>query len=1679
MATKYEQYMAGEITEDEFLSGSTTTTDDLDRPDFFEVFQQSLDQLQATGYAGVRVLGETFGNEALQRIGTEGVIRNEQSAARYGRPMTIEDIEGPGDVADWLFTNAIPQVIPSIAASLPLAIVGGFAGGALLPAALGTAATRTAIGGGLGAFLPSAFLGAGEVDREMKSRLDDGFQDPLAALGGGAIIGALDTAALAFGLKGVIPQLAKKIGVGDKFGLQAFNDTVNSLVERGVTPNVAGRAVAQGLAAAVAEGSTEATQEFLTDRIAEANTGVSSDEQELASTLMNSFALGAVGGSPIGLVAGGLRARSLKENVEAQRQYNQKVEEVEAEVEQFARDEELENLSEQDLRAFANREFPNQKDWSNLSKEELITELKNSRKSAAMTEYARDLIEQQIGTEQSRTALERKEYKDIINELDGAEIIQQAEKLFGKTYTAKTGGVKQAAQDLAQERVRNQYISNGQSKLLMAPGSFSRYIKMLETEKPDDFILRLAEDLFPNKYDSTSAPAALQKNRAALIKEIAEKKYNIEQNQEQLTLNEKNTPILIEVGPLGNQQGAASEQINTRNPEKSLVQEFVVAINEENFTFVKEKIESDAGDVVGFQYVDKSSGKSYEQIQNEQGGRPVPDFIAGEVEAEGNPTVFKSYSVFRGDMPMQQNGVLGSLKNIWKYLFFADNGLGQTVFELDRQRIGRQRGLNKIAQQAAEAYERAADTAVLEGSVKDRAEIDQLVSDFLTKAYEPKPLNEEQRIAKRGEIADLQEKSAGTIDEIKKGQFAKAIESLERELEEGARIDAVTLEDLPENVRNVAAQMRTTIDSLSTRILDEFPATVLDEKTKVDRGGKKITELKKNIIEAQLGAYLTRSYKLFDPSYGWNPSSFFGKLNKEQQKAFNVAVEYQMKDKSMSREQATTSVNSIIKNSLAAETIDPSLIQTITGRQVNEGKISPLTQFLKQREKLPEELRGLFGEITNPSQLVATTVNRLTSYVENFNFYQKLLDEDSKPGKKIFATSPTEELDTEVPLQNSPIDGLFTTKELAKALALNKEDKSSLLKFYDSFFLIPKAIVQSFKTVYSITAQTRNAITASMFYLGNGHLNTSDFSEAMRTIYYELSGTGFDSSGQKLSPRIHREKIYKLMQDLGIVNTSVRLQDVIAVFNEAGSGGYRTLNDFQAFLNSKHIPVVNKFVKGVTKIAKKPADIYQASDDFFKIASFFSEKRKLAKAYDNSEASMQSLENFAKSLGNLKVENLSHEDMLNHIAAYKVRHTIPNYDYVGNFVKGLRRTPLGNFVAFPTEIIRTSFNMFWLAGKEISSGNEQQMIQGYRRLLSGGTMALGLPLMAFAYGKAESGIDDEDLEAARRILPEYAKNNFIIPVSKRSAEEGGGFNFIDGSHLFVYDTVARIPFTVFNAIREGEDIGRGTPSSVAAGMFDAITDLTSAYLTPSIAPQVTLDLYNNRKESGGAIRIEGDTWGNQAKDMFNYAFEKAQPGFIQQLGRVMQGGEMGEFAFDKYGNRQEFDDAILGLMGLKVSKVNPTQSLPFLISDFKKADANSKRLFTRITYQSGAVSAQDILNAYSNSQRASYTAQQNFYKDYLALQRLGVNKRELRKQIKQRIGDRKIRANIMRGVFTPYKPPKSARRNFELATKRMLNAGALVSPDRYYPNREIIDLLNFYRRNRLNLSLEFFTPDDI
>jgi len=89
-------------------------------------------------------------------------------------------------------------------------------------------------------------------------------------------------------------------------------------------------------------------------------------------------------------------------------------------------------------------------------------------------------------------------------------------------------------------------------------------------------------------------------------------------------------------------------------------------------------------------------------------------------------------------------------------------------------------------------------------------------------------------------------------------------------------------------------------------------------------------------------------------------------------------------------------------------------------------------------------------------------------------------------------------------------------------------------------------------------------------------------------------------------------------------------------------------------------------------------------------------------------------------------------------AANIVRNTVPNYSYVGDFVKAMRRTPLGNFMSFPAEIIRTSGNILHLGLKE--ARNPLFKAQGLKRLASFGSTVAAAPAVAGAMLKGMYGI---------------------------------------------------------------------------------------------------------------------------------------------------------------------------------------------------------------------------------------------------------------------------------------------------------------------------------------------------
>ena len=86
---------------------------------------------------------------------------------------------------------------------------------------------------------------------------------------------------------------------------------------------------------------------------------------------------------------------------------------------------------------------------------------------------------------------------------------------------------------------------------------------------------------------------------------------------------------------------------------------------------------------------------------------------------------------------------------------------------------------------------------------------------------------------------------------------------------------------------------------------------------------------------------------------------------------------------------------------------------------------------------------------------------------------------------------------------------------------------------------------------------------------------------------------------------------------------------------------------------------------------------YVAEDDTWKITNYVVELDRLKQA-----AVKQGIETTPEVIQGLKRE-----------AANIVKNTVPNYAYVGSVVKTARILPIGNFMSFPSEIIRTTTNI--------------------------------------------------------------------------------------------------------------------------------------------------------------------------------------------------------------------------------------------------------------------------------------------------------------------------------------------------------------------------------------------------
>jgi len=621
----------------------------------------------------------------------------------------------------------------------------------------------------------------------------------------------------------------------------------------------------------------------------------------------------------------------------------------------------------------------------------------------------------------------------------------------------------------------------------------------------------------------------------------------------------------------------------------------------------------------------------------------------------------------------------------------------------------------------------------------------------------------------------------------------------------------------------------------------------------------------------------------------------------------------------------------------------------------------------------------------------------------------------------------------------NPIAGKWALKDYAESFMKTQDSSKTLPRqLYNNLILYPKGLSQMAKTILAPFTHARNFLSATAFAAANGIIpygNTADVKAAWNAL--QVLGPGTRKSNE----------FYEELLELGVVNSQVQLGDLRKLLEDV---------DFGSSLNKMNSDWgLNKLLNKLSKAKKFAQDAYTAEDDFWKIFTYLGEKSRIQNAYRN--AGLQLGQEFIDPNG---VKQIFNDQYLKQQAANLVKNNVPNYAFVSDAIKNLRQLPIGNFVAFPAEIIRTSANIIETALKEINyktviNGKEVTPLRarGLQRLAGMSITTTAIPLGTVSAMQALYDVSKDELEAMRRYVPEWSKNSVLVPFK----DEDGNLEYIDFSHLNAYDTITRPFQTIINAVNEGRGDEDGLIDDFVLGLIESTKELGSPFISESIWTEALQDVSpilgrGGVDSNGRRIWNPEDGLGDKmAKGIFHLVEAQAPLNWkqLQRLGLSMLPVDS-EGRYNQRGEEYEFGNEAAGILGMRKIKIDPAKSFNYKITDYKKGIRNSRNLFTAATLKGGPITPEDVVDAYINANRALYRVNRELYKDMEAAQILGMSPDIIGERMEKR-GENRAFKSLNNGEFRPLSISRDVRDIFEVQSQRL----GILNP--YEAARDVLD----------------------
>ena len=680
----------------------------------------------------------------------------------------------------------------------------------------------------------------------------------------------------------------------------------------------------------------------------------------------------------------------------------------------------------------------------------------------------------------------------------------------------------------------------------------------------------------------------------------------------------------------------------------------------------------------------------------------------------------------------------------------------------------------------------------------------------------------------------------------------------------------------------------------------------------------------------------------------------------------------------------------------------------------------------KDAKKIIYNIMGDLGEIQARDKFYnyLKTANNIQIQRGERGIFRSSYDEavQAFPNKEIL-TAPTglklkNRLSDEV--YTSPIDGLFTTKEWADAIRIGDELVSSGLTksaAYRYLLLLPKGITQIAKTVLGPLTHARNFTSAFVTTIHRGNLFIDPremlkyMGRSMQSIQpqilYKLTG----------NPRFRNteqgQQLYKFLLEEGVVNQGTTFRDATGI-----------IEDIQKFSGAGIDTFVNKTFNTLTRPFKAAyriaADAYIAEDDFFRIYNFLAESYKLDRAFDSA------IKRGIRDASGKLIKKPNPLEIWKEAAGI-VRETVPNYAYVSDFVKGVRRSPLGNFASFPAEIFRTSGNTTQRGIREIKDPVRESI--GYRSLIGQGITYAAVPAVAYEAIRGLYGISREVAKAIREFVPGWSDDNTLLPIV-----EDGKYKYIDFSHGFFYDTVTGPVQSVIANVDVLDE--KPLMEGLTKGFIKAIANTMEPFISESIFFGAMADLFIRNGEDENGIRVFNprDSFGDKIYKSIRHVAYKLSPGSYPQLKRLYAASA------DKTikGTQYEIPDELLGFFGARKVPLDIPKTMGFKIQQFKTDERDERGLiFEGLLTGDPVTDTNKIIEQFIFANKQRLDTFNKMRRTIDAAKVLGMRNREIQEMFVKRGLGPSYEA-LIKNRFRPFKITSGYRRAFEDLSKEKL-----------------------------------------